>query len=357
MLAAWCVLLFSGPAEAERVHEVRAGQTISHIAHRYDVSVSSLLAANGLKPGTLLHPGELLTVPQRGVVYVHRGGTLYGIAHDHGIGVNDLARANHLKPDTTLQEGQRLVLPGFEAAENAQRAAKRWGRPRHPGTLTLIRVANRHHLRIHPFDRRGRLRRAAEERISRLMDDRVTHERHRIHPTLLRLLVRISDHFGDRPIYIVSGYRDARAHQYTSEESRHTEGRAVDFHVAGVPNEVLRDYCRHLGHVGVGFYPRSTFVHLDVRKRPAYWVDWSRPGQRPIYERPGEPPPPNTEQAQAVASASDSDQNAPDAGEAQAASKAPEQQPAQAGTPAPSAAHATAPSETPDTDQGTVPGA
>lgn len=352
MLAAGCLLLSAGPAEAQRVHEVHAGQTISHIAHHYDVSVAAILGANGLKRGSILRPGELLTVPERGVIYVHRGGTLYGIAHDHGIGVNELARANHLKPDATLQEGQRLVLPGFEAAENAKKAAQRWGRSKHPGTLTLVRVANRHHLRIHPLDSRGRLRRAAAERISRLMDDRVTHERHRMHPTLLRLLVRISDHFGGRPIYVVSGYRDAQAHQYTSRESRHTEGRAVDFHIGGVPNEVLRDYCRHLGHVGVGFYPHSTFVHLDVRKKPAYWVDWSRPGQQPIYQRPGEPPPQDEQEAVA----SNPNDNAPDAGEGQAASKPPEPQ-GDTGEPAPSTAHAAAPSDAPDADQGAVPGA
>lgn len=37
--------------------------------------------------------------------------------------------------------------------------------------------------------------------------------------------------------------------------------------------------------MGVGYYPRSTFVHLDVRDRSAYWVDRSRPGQAPQYQR------------------------------------------------------------------------
>jgi hypothetical protein len=32
--------------------------------------------------------------------------------------------------------------------------------------------------------------------------------------------------------------------------------------------------------VGVGFYPTSGFVHLDVRKGPSfYWVDRSGPGK------------------------------------------------------------------------------
>jgi hypothetical protein len=28
-------------------------------------------------------------------------------------------------------------------------------------------------------------------------------------------------------------------------------------------------------------------VHLDVRDTKAYWVDWSRPGEPPKYDKPG----------------------------------------------------------------------
>jgi hypothetical protein len=48
-----------------------------------------------------------------------------------------------------------------------------------------------------------------------------------------------------------------------------------------VPNEVVRDYVRTFNRVGVGYYPNSSFVHLDVREYAAYWVDYSRPGEAP----------------------------------------------------------------------------
>ena len=38
-----------------------------------------------------------------------------------------------------------------------------------------------------------------------------------------------------------------------------------------------------LSDTGCGYYPRSTFVHVDVRAQAAQWVDWSRPGRRPRY--------------------------------------------------------------------------
>jgi hypothetical protein len=108
---------------------------------------------------------------------------------------------------------------------------------------------------------------------------------------LIELLAHVSDHFGGRTIHLISGFRSPGG--YTRETSRHVSGHAVDIRVEGVPNSVLRDYVRTFGRVGVGFYPRSRFVHLDVRDRDAYWVDWSRPGEAPRYQRRGEPPPPD----------------------------------------------------------------
>jgi hypothetical protein len=91
------------------------------------------------------------------------------------------------------------------------------------------------------------------------------------------LLVKVSDHFGGRPVRVVSGMRD---NSYF-HDSKHPLGRALDFSIYGVPNEVVRDYCRTLGNVGVGYYPNSSFVHLDVRDRPTYWVDYAGPGEPP----------------------------------------------------------------------------
>jgi hypothetical protein len=50
-----------------------------------------------------------------------------------------------------------------------------------------------------------------------------------------------------------------------------------------VPNDALRDFLRTLPDVGVGYYPNSTHVHLDVREKPCYWVDYSTPGAHPMY--------------------------------------------------------------------------
>jgi hypothetical protein len=95
----------------------------------------------------------------------------------------------------------------------------------------------------------------------------------------------VSNHFGGKKLEIVSGFRPFASTQYTPH-SNHNFGKALDFRIQGVPNEVLRDFCKTLRNVGVGYYPNSTFVHLDVRDSSAYWVDYSRPGEPPKYDKP-----------------------------------------------------------------------
>jgi hypothetical protein len=66
----------------------------------------------------------------------------------------------------------------------------------------------------------------------------------------------------------------------------HSSGRAIDFRVEGVKNEDVVAYCKSLGDTGCGFYPNSSFVHVDVRDAGAghvSWIDASGPGETPRY--------------------------------------------------------------------------
>jgi hypothetical protein len=100
----------------------------------------------------------------------------------------------------------------------------------------------------------------------------------RVHPGLLSRLQQVANKFPGRALEIVSGYRpDARV------TSRHHHARALDFRVEGVSNERLRDFLRSLEETGVGYYPNSSFVHVDVREDKGYWVDRSGPGEPADY--------------------------------------------------------------------------
>ncbi len=48
----------------------------------------------------------------------------------------------------------------------------------------------------------------------------------------------------------------------------------------GAGDDEVATFARELGFVGVGIYPTSGFVHVDVRDRSYFWVDSSAPGRR-----------------------------------------------------------------------------
>lgn len=108
---------------------------------------------------------------------------------------------------------------------------------------------------------------------------------HALHPELLERLQRIAEAFEGHPIEILSGYRPTSA-----VTSRHHHGRALDLRVADVDREAVRDLLAGLERTGVGWYPNSVFVHVDVRDRATYWVDESGPGEPPRYVRGATPP-------------------------------------------------------------------
>jgi uncharacterized protein YcbK (DUF882 family) len=267
----------------EATHTVRRGQSLGRIAQRHRIRVQDLAAANDLPVSAELQEGQVLRIPENGYHYVRTGETLSTIARRREVSVRDLARANRLTETSTLRPGQRLLLPGHVAVEEREQAASRWGRPRRPGVVTLVRIATRERLTIRVLDSRARPRSAARRRIAHLLRHRRTGGEHAPSSRLLELLVRVSDHFGGRPLHILSGYRPPGGH--TEESSHHTDGSAVDLRVQGVSNRDLRDYLRTLPQVGVGYYPNSSFVHLDVRSRATYWVDRSGRGEAPEYVR------------------------------------------------------------------------
>ncbi len=277
-------------ANAPREHRVRAGQNLARIARRYGLSVESLAAANRLRPDSPLQLGQRLTIPVAGTIGVRRGDTVESLARRHGVSADDLREANRLRTGAPLRAGQALVLPGSLADRTP---ASRWGRPRRPGVATLTRLATHRTVKVRLVDRRGVARREALRDLARLLAPRHGGLRKEPHPRLVRLLAKVSDHFGGRPVEVVSGIRPAGG--FTRRESRHVAGEAIDFRIRGVPNAELRDFCKTFDHVGVGYYPNSLFVHLDVRRESATWTDFSRPGEAPVYARAGSASTPENE--------------------------------------------------------------
>lgn len=280
-------------------YRVRSGDTLTRIARRYGVRVENLAAANRISKDSTLRLGQVLVIPESGVIYVRPGDTIGALARTYHTTIDELLEVNNLKRNSIIRVGQELILPGHEPVSGG----RKWGRPKQRGVVHASRIGGAT-MQMRLLDASGRPRAEARRRLSVLMQHRQTGAKKLPDPRLLRVLTRVSDYFGGRRILIISGYRKPGG--YTRDTSRHTAGQALDIRIPGVPNTALRDYCRRLSRTGCGYYPRSTFVHIDVRQRSAYWVDWSRPGEAPIY---GKRPP---EERTVDDSASDRDDDAPE---------------------------------------------
>jgi len=115
------------------------------------------------------------------------------------------------------------------------------------------------------------------DRAAHVMRDPGTGNEHPIDPRLLDTIYRLEVHFHAPEIRIISGYRTPRGH---APPSNHGKGRAMDLVVPGASDEDVAKFAREQGFSGVGVYPVSGFVHVDVRERSYFWVDTSGPGKR-----------------------------------------------------------------------------
>ena len=155
----------------------------------------------------------------------------------------------------------------------------------HPsGKLHLVFPGLNDEVEVNIYNADGSYNLAALEEASHVLRCRRTETEKPMDPQLLMLLSHVYDHFGGKPLEVVSGYRNQR-----KQSSNHVKGTATDIRIAGVPPKKIREFAETLdgGGMGIGIYPRSGFVHIDVRPPPSYrWVDYSPPNSNAAEKRP-----------------------------------------------------------------------
>jgi uncharacterized protein YcbK (DUF882 family) len=191
-------------------------------------------------------------------------------------------------PNAPNKGAKKPVRPGPKASTNYRSHVEQWhkaerepvadpsGRP----LLTLHAINTNETLSVPPLGDGGGFRATDLDRIARLLRDTRTGNEHPMDVRTIDAIYRIQAHFSAGQIRIVSGYRTPRG-----GNSNHGKGRAVDIIVPGVSDDDVAKFARSFGFVGVGVYPRSGFVHIDVRTRSYFWIDSSSPGRR-TKERP-----------------------------------------------------------------------
>ncbi len=117
----------------------------------------------------------------------------------------------------------------------------------------------------------GYLRQARAE-IDHLLRDHRTGDVHPIDARLLDLLFALQQRLDARQAFhVISGYRSPATNRKlrrrsggVAKRSLHMQGRAIDVRVPGCELKRLRAAALSLRAGGVGYYPRSGFVHLDT---------------------------------------------------------------------------------------------
>jgi uncharacterized protein YcbK (DUF882 family) len=156
--------------------------------------------------------------------------------------------------------------------------------------IEMFQINTKETLKLRFYDDKGLPSKNWKKRFDKFMRCHNTGTVFKMDPRLPRMLYQTARHFEGHRLEVISGYRSPKVAK--NPKSPHKEGVACDFRVAGIANPALRDYLRKtFDHAGVGYYPNSSFVHLDNRKKgpSAFWIDYSGPGQAAEYaENPRE---------------------------------------------------------------------
>lgn len=118
----------------------------------------------------------------------------------------------------------------------------------------------------------GRYLPDATQRIEYLLRDFRNDKVHAIDPRLLDLLTDLRIRLDTAaPFQIISGYRSPetnamlhRVSEGVATNSLHLEGRAIDLRVPGRALAAVHREALAMNAGGVGYYPYSDFVHVDV---------------------------------------------------------------------------------------------
>jgi len=108
--------------------------------------------------------------------------------------------------------------------------------------------------------------------ISRVLRDHRTGDTHAMDNDLIDLLNILHHKMdGKQPFHIISGYRSPKTNAALSKNSSgvakksfHMQGKAIDIRLPGRKLSALRHAAIDLHIGGVGYYPKSDFIHVDT---------------------------------------------------------------------------------------------
>jgi len=113
----------------------------------------------------------------------------------------------------------------------------------------------------------------AEAQLDHFLRDHRTGAVKHYDPQIFDVLTDLAASLGhpDAEIQVICGYRSSWSNEFlrarssgVAKNSLHMQAHAIDIRIPGVDTLALRNAALALGRGGVGYYPRSEFVHVDT---------------------------------------------------------------------------------------------
>ncbi len=138
-------------------------------------------------------------------------------------------------------------------------------------SLKLYNINSKESLKVE-FYTNGKYNKNGLHEIYKFMSDKRSGEVAKIDNSLIESIYHLQQKLDiDEPISILSGYRSvktnnkmAKKSKGVSKDSYHTKGMAVDVFVKDMSIHHLHDVIQDIHTGGIGYYPSSGFVHMDV---------------------------------------------------------------------------------------------
>jgi uncharacterized protein YcbK (DUF882 family) len=186
------------------------------------------------------------------------------------LGISDPI-ADLLQRQADLPEGMPAEGLAVQAAPVATPVASVRSASHAPRWLKLHNIHTQEKLEAVYFEK-GEYVPDAVQALDKVLRDYRTGDVYSMHPELFDTLSTLAQKTDTKAHFqVISGYRSPKTNAMLHERSGqvakrslHMDGKAMDVYLEDVALDRLRAAALDLGRGGVGYYPVSNFVHLDV---------------------------------------------------------------------------------------------
>ena len=186
------------------------------------------------------------------------------------LGISDPI-ADLLQRQADLPEGMPAEDLSFPAAPAAAPVSQVRAAPHAPRWLKLHNIHTQEKLEAVYFEK-GEYVPDAVQALDKVLRDYRTGDVYSMHPELFDTLSALAQKTETKSHFqVISGYRSPRTNAMLHERSGqvakrslHMDGKAIDVYLEDVALDRVRAAALDLGRGGVGYYPVSNFVHVDV---------------------------------------------------------------------------------------------